>query len=119
MHVIPQSWSHLHILVSVFPSVGLMFVLGFYVIAFVIDNEAMKRICLVLFGILGILTIATYFSGDHSMTALSQDPKISKDLMSAHFGWGVVAVALLVMAGGVAWIELWRSRRVGRLSNNA
>ena len=119
MHVIPQSWSHLHILVSVFPSVGLIFVLGFYVIAFVIDNEAMKRICLALFGILAILAIPTYISGDHSMETLSQNPKISQNLMSTHFGWGVAALAVLVMAGLVAWIELWRSWRVGHLSNNA
>ena len=29
MHVIPQSWSHLHILISVFPFFGLVIVLGF------------------------------------------------------------------------------------------
>jgi uncharacterized membrane protein len=119
MHLIPQSWSHLHILVSVFPSVGLIFVLGFYVTAFVTDNEAMKRSCLVLFGILGILAIPTYFSGDRSMEALSQNPNISQDLMNSHFGWGLAALAVLVMTGAAALIELWRSRRVGRLSNDA
>ena len=31
MHLIPQSWPHFHILVSVFPLVGLIFVLGLYV----------------------------------------------------------------------------------------
>ena len=119
MHVIPQSWSHLHILVSVFPSVGLVFVLGFYIAAFTTNNEAMKRICLLLFGVLGILAILTYLSGDHSMTALSQDPKVSKDLMSSHFGWGVTSLGVLVMAGVVAWIELWRFWRIERLSENA
>jgi uncharacterized membrane protein len=119
MHLIPQSWSHLHILVSVFPSVGLIFVLGFYVTAFVTDNEAMKRSCLVLFGILGILAIPTYFSGDRSMEELSQDPKISQDLMNSHFGWGLAALAVLVITGAAALIELWRSRRVERLSNDA
>ena len=38
MHLIRQSWSHLHILVSVFPSCGLMFVLGFYIAA-VTNND--------------------------------------------------------------------------------
>ena len=119
MHLIPQSWSHLHILVSVLPSVGLVFVLGFYVTAFVTDNEAMKRSCLVLFGILGILAIPTYFSGDHSMAVLSQDSKISRDLMDSHFGWGVASLAVLMMTGAVALIALWRFRRVERLSDNA
>jgi hypothetical protein len=49
MHLIPQSWSHLHILVSVFPSVGLIFVLGFYITAMATKNEVIKRSCLVLF----------------------------------------------------------------------
>ena len=48
MHVIPESWPHLHILVTVFPSVGLLFALGFYVVAIVTDNEAMKRTGLLL-----------------------------------------------------------------------
>ena len=85
MHLIPQSASHWHLLVSIFPSIGLIFVLGFYVTALVTDDAATKRSCLLLFGILGLLTIPTYLSGDHSMAVLSRDPKISQDLMSAHF----------------------------------
>ena len=119
MHWIPQSWSHLHILVSVCPSVGLIFALGFYVTAFVTNNEVMKRSCLVLFGILGILAIPTYLSGDGSMEVLSKDPKISKDLMNTHFGWGVTSLGVLGMTGAAALIALWRSRRVERLSDNA
>src|SRR2546425_609627 len=119
MHLIPQSWSPWHILVSVFPSVGLVFVLGFYVTALVTNNEAMKRGCLVLFAILGILAIPTYFSGDRSMAALFGDPKISQDLMNSHFAWGLAALAALVVTGAAALIELWRFRRVGRLSDAA
>jgi uncharacterized membrane protein len=119
MHLIPESWSHWHILVSLFPSVGLVFVLGLYATAFVANNDGLKRGCLVVFGILGILAIPTYFSGDHSMALLSQDPKISKGLMNAHFGWGVVALAALVITGGAAWYALLRSRRVKHLSNQA
>src|ERR1700730_15415673 len=104
MHLIPQSWSHLHILVSVFPSVGLIFALGFYVTAFFTDNEAMKRSCLVAFGILGLSAIPTYFSGDGSMEVLSQNPKFSEEMVSAHLGWGVVALAVLAMTGAAAWI---------------
>jgi uncharacterized membrane protein len=119
MHVIPQSWSHLHILVTVFPSVGLLFVLGFYVASFLTDNEALKRGCFVLMGILAVLAIPTYISGDHSMELLSQDSKISKDLMSSHETWGMSALFALVVTGATAWIELWRFRRAERLSDNA
>ncbi len=118
MHLVPQSWSHWHILVSVFPSVGLVFVLGFYVAAFVTANEAMKRTCLAAFTILGLLAVPTYLSGDHSMDLLSQDPKISQSLMSSHFGWGVMALATLVLTGLTALIGLWRFRRKEFVSDN-
>src|SRR5262245_46684158 len=119
MHLIPQSCSHWHILVSVFPLVGLVFVLGFYVAAFVTDNEAMKRSCLVLFGILGVLAVPTYFSGVVSLAVLSRDPKISQDLMNNHFDWGVASLAVLVMTGVTALVERWRCRGNVRLSNDA
>ena len=119
MHLIPASWSHLHILVSVFPSVGLVFVLGFYVTSLVTNNEAMKRSCLVLIGLLGLLAIPTYLSGDGSMVALAHDPKISQDRVDNHYGWSLAALGMLALTGIAAWLELWKFRRVGRLSNNA
>jgi uncharacterized membrane protein len=119
MHLIPQSSSHWHILVSIFPSLGLVFALGFYVAALVTDNEAMKRACLILFGVLGLSAIPTYLSGDQSMTLLSTDSKISQDLMSTHFGWGMTALAALAVTGATALIELWRFRNAERVSDNA
>jgi uncharacterized membrane protein len=118
MHVIPQSWPHLHILITVFPSFGLLFLVGFYVTAFITNNDLMKRTSLFLFGILGLLAIPTYFSGDGSMAALSEN-RISRDMMDSHYIWGWLALAVLVMTGAAAWFELWRSRRVGHLSNQA
>src|SRR5215472_4815782 len=119
MHLIPQSWSHLHILISVFPSVGLIFVLGFYIIALHTKNEVVKRTCLVFFGILGALAIPTYFSGDRSMALLSSDPKISQDVMNVHYGWGLAGLVILLITGGYALFELWRSRAAGYLSEQA
>ncbi len=116
MHLIPQSWSHLHILVSVFPSVGLIFVLGFYITALATKNEVIKRSCLILFGILAVLAIPTYLSGVGSMELLSQDAKISQSVMNAHYGWGLGALAILLITGGYAVVELWR---VGKPSDQA
>src|SRR5438874_5680750 len=104
MHLIPESSSHWHILLSVVPSVGLIFLLGFYVAAIVTNNEGMKRTCLVFFFLLALVAIPTYWSGDRSMTDLASDAKISQDLMSYHYGWGITALALLGLTGVVALI---------------
>src|SRR5260370_18088431 len=108
MHLIPASWSHLHILVSVFPSVGLIFVLGFYVASLITNNELMKRASLTAFGVLGLLAIPVYFSGDGSMTVLSHDPKISPDPMHEHAGRAHPALTLLVLTAIASWHQLFR-----------
>src|SRR5262249_46552278 len=117
MHLIPQSWSHLHILVSVFPSCGLMFVLGFYIAGFVANNDAMKRTSLALFGVLAVLAIPTYLSGAQSMTALADASSVNKDSMNTHYYLGLVALLGLVIAGAAAWYELWRTWGQKQLSS--
>ena len=111
MHLIPQSWPHLHILVGVFPSFGIIFVLGFYIAGFLTDNNGVKRTCLVLFAMLALLSIPTYSSGDASTAALSGIPKVFKDMMNAHARWGTAALLALVITGVVALVELLRSSR--------
>jgi uncharacterized membrane protein len=113
MHLIPQSWSHLHILVSVFPSFGLLIVLGYYITGSVANNDGIKRTCLVMFGLLALLSVPTYFSGSGSMTVMSTTPGISRAMLNAHYGWGMAALLALIVTGVVAWVELWRSGRAG------
>jgi uncharacterized membrane protein len=117
MHLIPQSWAHFHILVSVFPSFGLVIVLGFYLAGFLSDNDGIKRTCLVLFGMLALLSIPTFLSGQGAMAALSANPKISKSMMNFHYWWGVAALVVLIMTGVAAGFDLLRSGRAGRSSD--
>src|SRR5438067_13813564 len=115
MHLIPQSWSHVHILISVFPTVGFLFVLGVYITGLVTGNDFVRRVCLALFGILALLSIPIYVSGIGSMAALSGNPRFSKDAIATHSVWGVAALALLVIAGALASVELWLSWRAHRV----
>jgi uncharacterized membrane protein len=116
--VIPQSWSHVHILVSVFPPFGLVFVLGFWIAGFHANNDGIRRTCLVLLGMLGLLSVPTYFSGDASLAALSKSPLVSKEMMNSDYGWGMAALVVLVLTGLAALVELWRSHRAGRASGD-
>src|SRR5271170_1820779 len=106
MHLIPASWSHLHILISVFPSCGLMFVLGFFIAGLVTNNDALKRACLALFGLLAVLAVPTYMSGVGSMNALANEGRIPKDALNTHYYAGLVALVALVITGAAAVYEL-------------
>jgi uncharacterized membrane protein len=109
MHLIPASWSHFHLLVSVFPSVGLIFAIGLFVTAMVTRNAAMQRIGLFVFGGLGVLGIPTYMSGAGAMTALASRPAIPPEAADVHFFWSWAALAMLAITGIAALLVLWRS----------
>src|SRR5262245_21220105 len=119
MHVIPQSWAHLHILVTVFPSVGLVFALGFYITAVAVNSEVMKKLGLFVFVLLALLAIPTYLSGMHALEALSENPKTSQALMSTHYGWGFASIVALALTGFAALVALMRFVRAERVSDNA
>src|SRR5205085_1210582 len=110
MHVIPQSWSHLHVLVVVFPSVGLCFALGLYIAGMRTRNETLLRTCLLSLVVLGLLAIPTWMSGDNSMELIAKNPKASQDALDYHYGWGIAALGALAFTGFVALINLFRKR---------
>jgi uncharacterized membrane protein len=83
------------------------------------DNNGIKRTCLVLFAMLALLSAPTYFSGNGSMAVLSGNPKMSKDMMNTHYGWGMAALVALVVTGVAALVALLRSGRADRGSNIA
>jgi uncharacterized membrane protein len=118
MHLIPHSWAHWHILVSLLPSVGLFFALCLYGIGIYTDKDIIKRACLIIFVAIALATVPTYLSGDYSMTALAGNPRFPEAMMTSHFYWSVGALLFMAVAGIAAWLELVRSWN-GRPSQNA
>src|SRR6476660_2851799 len=118
MHIIPQSWSHLHILVSVFPTIGFAIGIGFYIAGLRTNNDLERKVCLALFALLGLLAIPIYVSGTGAMTAAATNTRFSKDMIAAHYNWGLGALAILVIAGLAAAIELLRSWQARRASSD-
>ncbi len=119
MDLIPQSGPQLHILLNHFPSIGFVIGLGFFITARVLSNDGMKRACLVLFVILGVLSIPTYISGAYSMWALEGDPGSPRSLINAHRDVALLAFIGLGITGCLSWIILWRVRAGALMSNRA
>ena len=119
MYLIPQSWAHLHMLASVFPSFGLVCVLGFYLAGLLTDNIVTKRACLVLFAVLAALSVPIYLSGAGSMAVLSGNPRFPKDAMNSHYVWGMAALVALVITGVAALVALVLDSQAGRARTDA
>lgn len=106
MHLIPQSWPHVHILVSVFPSFGLLCVLGFYIAALAKRDIAARRTSLVLFVLLSLLALPIYLSGTGSVGDLSGNARFAEDAINSHYTLGLASLAALVLTGLAAIVAL-------------
>jgi uncharacterized membrane protein len=117
----PQAWSHFHIILNHFPSIGLVIGLFFFVVAIVTKNEVMTRASLVVFTVCGILGVPTYVTGASSMWALTDPPmeNISQAAINAHRDLALWTLFVLAATGVSAWIQLWRYRYLGQFSSRA
>src|SRR5579872_1566132 len=113
MHLIPESWAHFHMLVSVFPSVGLLIVMGVYASALSSNNEGAKRVCLALLGLIGLLAVPTYLSGAGAAAANSANMRFNPGLVAVHQNISYAALATLLAMGLAALYELWQYRSTG------
>jgi uncharacterized membrane protein len=118
MHLVPQSWSHVHILIGVFPTVGLMFVLGFYVAGIATNNDFLRRTCLIMFAGLGLLGLPIYASAVGSAADLAGNARYARAMIDSHSLWGMAVLALLAATGIAAAVEWWRSRQENRPSGD-
>ncbi len=119
MHLIPTDPSHFHLLVSVFPSVGLLFALCLFTAAIVAKNALMQRISFFVFGGLAVLGVPTYLSGMGSMKGLPARPTVSIDALNYHYPWSFAAFAALGITGALALWSLWKSWKLERPTQNS
>jgi uncharacterized membrane protein len=117
----PQMWSHAHMILNHFPTVGFVFGLAFFLTALALDNTVMKRTSLVVFVTCTLLIVPTYVTGNASMWALTDPPfpGVSKAVINAHRDMALVTLFAIGITGVTAWIELWRFRHLGRFSNRS
>ncbi len=112
MHIIPQSWSHLHILIGVFPFIGFAIGIGFYIAGLRTNNAATRKACLAVFALLGLSAIPIYVSGAGAMADAASNTRFSKDVIATHYAWGLAALAVLLISGLFTGIAFWRARQM-------
>src|ERR1700761_7777252 len=112
MHLIPDTWPHFHLLVSVFPAVCLIFAIGRFIGAMVANNTQMQRVGLFVFGGLAVLGVPTMFSGIWSESAMNR-PGIPEGEGGSHLLWAYFALAFLGVTGVLALWVLWRAYKTG------
>jgi uncharacterized membrane protein len=103
--------AHLHLLLNHVPTIGTIVALGLFLIAFVRNNDHLKRASLEVFFVVALLTLPTYLSGVAAQAAILHSPGVSEKLMSTHHDAAVLAFLFMEITGFFAWLGLWQFRR--------
>jgi uncharacterized membrane protein len=105
---------HLHLILNHVPTVGSVVALGLLLLAFARRNESLKHVGLEVLFVIAVVTLPVYMSGVAARLELRDRPDVSDDAMRVHQDAALAGFAVTEVAGFVAWIALWQSRRHGR-----
>jgi uncharacterized membrane protein len=117
-----QVWSHIHIIINHFPTVGFCFGLFFLIVGLAQKNVVMERAALVVFVCCAVLGATTYVTGASAMWALTSPPipaplgPISQARINAHRDFALLTLFGLAFTGVTAWFEIYRYRYQHRFS---
>jgi len=106
-----MDWIHLHLALNHVPVLGTPFLIGLLAWAKWRRQDATLRLCLWLFVVLGIVSIAIKFTGDFAAEQVGQSPAFDGGLMQRHeesadqattgvFFMGLAAATVLFLSRG-------------------
>ena len=106
--------AHLHLLLNHVPTVGSVVALGLLLLALVRRSEHLTHVGLEVLFVIAVLTLPVYISGVAAHDKLRDQPGISDTSIRVHHDAALAGFTVVELAGFVAWIALWQSRRRGR-----
>jgi uncharacterized membrane protein len=103
--------AHLHLLLNHFPIIGTIVGLGLFLFSLVGKNDDLKRAGLIVFAVMALLSLPTFFSGIGAQGALAETPGVSRALINRHEGAAILALLFMEITGGLSLVGLWQSHQ--------
>lgn len=107
--------THVHLLLNHIPSIAFIVGVVLFIAGLIARSDHIKQAALVIIAGVALLTIPTYFTGDAARKALEANKDVPLQLMLQHESAAFVALMLMLVTGGFAWLGLWQYRRMLRL----
>ena len=105
-----MNFAHLHLLLNHFPIIGTLIGLGLLLISLVGRNQDLRRASLVIFPVMALLSILTFFSGTGAQGAIKNLPGVSEALIERHQGAAMLALLFLEVTGVFSLVALWKAQ---------
>lgn len=105
--------AHLHMLMNHVPTVGAVLALAVLLLGFIRRDHHLKHVGLEVLFVIAVLTLPVYVSGVAAHQELRNRQDIAVDAIRVHQDAALIGFGLMELAGFVAWVALWQSRRRG------
>jgi uncharacterized membrane protein len=106
--------AHLHLLLNHFPIIGTLIGVGLFLVSFVGKNQDLKRASLIIFAVMALITLPTFFSGVGAQGAIHGKPGVSDELIARHEGAAMLAIWFMEITGALSLIGLWQLHSKGK-----
>ena len=106
-----MNYTHAHIVLNHFPSIGTTFGLGLLLYALCKKNLELQNASFVIFLVMAMVAIPTAISGGAASIALSRRPGVNLAMLELHRDASIAAYNVLMLTGTIAWLALWQYRR--------
>ncbi|MBK8189786.1 MAG: hypothetical protein IPK79_04985 [Vampirovibrionales bacterium] len=107
--------AHAHLLLNHFPVIGMLVALSVWLIGLKTSQNALCRVALGWFVVIGAVSLLVYFSGNGAEAIVESLPEASRDLIEVHERWGLFSLLASLAGGALAAMSLWQLQRAGRL----
>jgi uncharacterized membrane protein len=111
-----MNYSHIHIVLNHFPTIGSVFGLALLFYALWKKDDELKLASFIVFMVMAVLAIPTFITGAAANEAISSRPDFNEAMVNAHRSAAIVASSFLFLTGTFAWLGLWQYRRYQALS---
>ena len=108
---------HLHLLLNHVPVIGALIGVLFLLAAMVRRSNELAKASFALFVLMGLVSLAVFFTGEPAEEAIEHLPGFSQALTEQHEESALVATIIMSVAGGLALLALaiYRKRVLPRL----
>jgi uncharacterized membrane protein len=106
--------AHLHLLLNHFPIIGTIVGVGLFLFSLVGKNDDLQRAGLIIFSVMALLSLPTFFSGIGAQGAIEKLPGVSNVLIDRHEGAATLALLFMEITGALSLAGLWQSHKFSR-----
>src|SRR4051812_8361065 len=109
----PGDIAHVHLLINHFPTIGTILGLLLLLLSFGRKSDHLRKVSFEVFFLIALATIPVYESGVAAAEQFKTQPAVAAAI-ALHQDAALNSFILIQITGFLAWVALWRFRRIGR-----